>query len=250
MRRIGFVSSAWFLALGVLALGVLALGVLALGVLAPSALLRAQQPLAKDAAPAAPIPMPSDRAGASYRIYSMLMPVGELGGRDWPHGLWLLADTTVTLVQPDQPCIPEGSEPVGMNPHVALQPPPDQAQDYAELLEDFDRHCHDRILLTAEPFKVAVPLRVLTKQEQDEFMATRFAVPGANKVDPAVALKYEGAPGLSSFSEVYFNAHHTVAMVYGWGWCGGLCGQGFWSVFALKDGEWKSLRWNSSIVMS
>ena len=134
-----------------------------------------------------------------------------------------------------------------MNPHVALHPTPGQAKDYAELLEDFDLHCHDRVVLTAEPFKLRVPLHVLTKAEQDEFIATRF---GAGKPDASVAAKYKGAPGLSYFSEVYFNAHHTVAMVYGWGWCGGLCGQGFWAVFGLQDGEWKQLRWNSSVVMA
>ena len=194
--------------------------------------------------PLSSIAMPSDRAVDSYRIYSMLMPVGELGNEGWPHDLYLLEDTTVTLVGPDEPCW-QSSE--TMNPHSALSAPAEQAQDLAELLQDFDRHCHERIRLTADGFRLRVPLRLLNEAEQNEFRQTRFS----DKAPSELKTKYMGAPGLSSFSQIYFNAHHTVAMVYANGWCGGRCAQSFWAVYGLdKTGQWKPLRWNSDILMS
>ena len=224
------------------------------GVLFAIIFLTAQQLPTKQVEPSPPIPMPADRAADSYRIYSMLMPVGELGKQGWPHDLWLLADTTRTMVQPAQPCnLPSNqdlrvSNP--MNPHVAVHPTPEQTKDFAELLEDFDHNCHVRVILTANSFNLTVPLHVLTEAEQTEFRGTRFGPNSRDKADPAVLAKYKGAPGLSSFSEVYFNAHHTVAMVYAEGWCGGLCANGFWAFFGLEDGQWKPLRWNATFMVS
>jgi len=57
-------------------------------------------------------------------------------------------------------------------------------------------------------------------------------------------------PALYGFSEVYFNAHHTVALVYATHWCGALCGQGFWVALALEDGQWKPLRWSATTWIS
>jgi hypothetical protein len=199
--------------------------------------------------PLAPITMPSDRVADSYRIYSVLMPVDELGGKGWPHELYLLEDTTVALVKPDEACRQEVQDSglSAMNPHNALTAPESRAQDLAELLEDFDKHCHERVKLTADGFKLQVPLRLLNEDEQEEFIRTRF---GATK-DVKAEEKYRGAPGLSSFSQVYFNAHHTVAMVYASGWCGGTCAQAFWVVFEKDSmGQWKTLRWNSTMLMS
>jgi hypothetical protein len=41
--------------------------------------------------------MPADRAEASYSIYSSLIPLGETAGKDCPHELWLIQDTTITI---------------------------------------------------------------------------------------------------------------------------------------------------------
>jgi hypothetical protein len=41
--------------------------------------------------------MPEDRKAASYTIYSMLMPLGETAGKNWPHKLWLVQDITVSV---------------------------------------------------------------------------------------------------------------------------------------------------------
>jgi hypothetical protein len=96
----------------------------------------------------APIAMPADRQADSYRIYSSLIPLEETAGKNWPHGLWLVQDTTIGAVPPDQPCSPplDAKEPsIGMNPHFAVHAPDDELQDFLEIMRDFDAHCHDRV---------------------------------------------------------------------------------------------------------
>ncbi len=195
------------------------------------------------------VPMPQDRAVDSYRIYSVLMPVGELARPGWSRVLWLLSDTTVSLVAPDRPCMGQDESGPTMNPHEAVEAPADRRQDLSEMLEDFDRRCHERLQLTPEAFTLVVPLRLLSAAEQDEFVRTRFD-PYAGAEGDALTAKYRGAPGISRFSEVYFNSHHTVAMVYASGWCGGVCAQSYWEVLALQDGSWKRLGWRTASRMN
>jgi hypothetical protein len=198
---------------------------------------------------AAPIPMPADREADSYRIYARLIPLGETAGTTWPHDLWLVQDTTITAVPPDQPCLPlpdSKEPPQGMNPHVVLHAPEDQLQDYLEIMRDFDAHCHDRVRLDSDAWSLKAPLHLLTPQEQDEFRRTR----SPELKDSPAAAKFKGAAALYAFSEVYFNAAHTVALVYATHWCGSLCGQGFWLAFGLQDGNWKNLRWPSASWIS
>jgi len=203
-------------------------------------LLPAQQPSAKPAEPLLAVPMPPDRTDDSYHLYGMLLPLGETAR--WPHDLYLVQDTTVTLIPSDKPCWQPpaaGASPShdsAMNPHVAIHPPPENGQDLVEILDDFDQHCHDRLTLDPDPnvWKLAVPIHLLNPTEQAEFRATH------GRVDSAVADKYKGASALYAFSEVYFNAHHSVAIVYATHWCGRECGQGFWIAFTLDNtGVWK-----------
>jgi hypothetical protein len=199
---------------------------------------------AQTSAPAVkPIPMPADRVADSYRIYSNLIPLGETGNDGWPRDLWLVEDTTVTVVLPDQPCVPSktSSSFMSNNPHIAVHPPADQQQNYLEILHDFDLHCHEKLALDPNAWKLAAPVRLLTPKEQTEFQSTR----SRNHRGAVATEKYKGAPALYGFSEVYFNFNHTVALVYATHWCGDLCGEGFWTAFTLDNGEWKQLRWNS-----
>jgi hypothetical protein len=216
---------------------------LALIAMSPAALTGQTKTEASDHVAA--IPMPSDRAADSNAIYSSLMPLGETAGKDWPHDFWLVQDATVSVVPADQPCkVEPGSQNTfDMNPHVGVHPTKDREQDYKEILEDFDAHCHDRVALSATAWQTTVPVRLLTPAEQEEFRASRFTKSEA-------AEKYKGAPALYGFSEVYFNAHHTVALVYATHWCGGLCAQGFWVALALEDGQWKRLRWDATTWIS
>jgi hypothetical protein len=114
-----------------------------------STFVAAQQSAAKSNRPSEPISMPADRIADSYRIYSSLMPLGETAGKDWPHELWLVRDTTVTVVPSDLPCQPDSKsvDASSMNPHVAVYPSDNRRKDFDEILQDFDKHCHDRIVL-------------------------------------------------------------------------------------------------------
>ena len=191
----------------------------------------------------APIPMPSDKVAESYRIYSSLIPLGETAGKGWPHDLWLVQETTIALVTTGQPCAPDpaAKQGIDMNPHTAVHPPDKYAQDFVEIMSDFDAHYHDRAQLDANAFNLMAAVHLLTPEEQKEFQDTRSP---ALRDSPAAA-KFKGAPALYGFSEVYFNAAHSVALVYATHYCGGLCGEGFWVALALDRGRWKPLNWTS-----
>jgi hypothetical protein len=211
------------------------------------------QNASKAAALPSAIPMPQDRSADSYRIYSKLVPLGETAGEGWPHDLWLIRDTTEAPVPSDEPCAPtrgsacSESFASSMNPHAAVHPTADRSQDFAEILEDFDRHCHDRVMLEANNLTLSAPVRLLNREEQEEFVQSRNKRPAERSAEAA---KFAGAPALYGFSEVYFNHAHTVALVYATHWCGGLCGQGMWLAFALSNGQWKALRWNATTWIS
>jgi len=200
------------------------------------------QKLPPSAIESAPIPMPSDRATDSYLIYSSLLPLGEAASADWPHDMWLVRGVTVSAVSSSEPCQPEPSaeqqRTAFMNPHVVVHPPASRMQDFNEILADFDAHCHDHISLSATAWQTKVPVHLLTPAEQKEFESTRW-----EKADEAVKAKYQGASGLYSFGEVYFNERHTVALVYATHWCGYLCGEGFWFAFAFENGRWSLQQW-------
>lgn len=196
-------------------------------------------------------PMPADRATDSYRIYSSLMPLGETAGRDWPHERWLVQDTTITVVPEAEPCTLDPATfntnslkaRMSMNPHVAVRPAEDRRQDFNEILLDFDRHCHDHVSLDPNAWRLSVPVVLLGSEEETKYREMTFA---GEPVDD----KYKGAPGIYGFSLVYFNANHTVALVYATHYCGSLCGEGFWVALALENGEWKRLHWNATARIS
>lgn len=199
-------------------------------------------------------PIPNDRATESYSIYSSLIPLGETAAPGWPHDLWLVQETTITAIPDDQPCEPTAKPnsagfTSGMNPHSAVHPPDNQLQDYLDILLDFDKHCHEKFALDSSAWHLRAPVHVLNREEQAQFQFSRFKLP-QTPAEVTNAAKFKGAPALYGFSEVYFNAPHTVALVYATLWCGGMCGQGGWYAFGLQSGEWKPLRWGSNSWMS
>jgi hypothetical protein len=193
--------------------------------------------------PRAAISVPPDRANASYAIYSKLLPFGETVGDNWPHKLWLVAETTTPLGRADGAC--KG----WLNANRTVTFPPDRRQDFHEIIADFDLHCQDRLLLKHDGWNLPVPVVILNKSEQDEYGRTwggrRKGEPGAAEI----ARKYEGASGIYSFSQVFFNLNHTVALVESSNYCGGMCGDGQWQAFALQAGEWKRMPWPSAYVI-
>ncbi len=198
--------------------------------------------------PVEPISMPQDRSEESYAIYSQLLPLGETAS--WPAKFYAVTATTITAVQPESPCWVkrattslERASSGAMNPHNAVSAPDTEEQDYEEVLSDFDSHCHEVLSLSADSWRARLPIHLLNAEEQDEFRFTR-------NTKTLAAAKYVGSPALYAFSQVYFNAHHTVGMVYATHWCGGLCGQGFWVVLRKENGSWKRLQWQSATWIS
>jgi hypothetical protein len=210
--------------------------------------LGASAAFAQTAAPAITAMSP-DRARDAYLIYSSLIPLGETAGRDWPHDLWLVRDVTLEVVPAAQPCAPTPAtkeESFDMNPHFAVHPPKASMQDFQEILSDFDAHCHERSRLELGGWLLNAPVRLLNEKDQQKFAASR----STRSPDPAVEAEFKGAAALYGFSQVFFNASHTVALVYATHWCGGLCGQGFWIAFGLDGAKWKPLNWSSTSWIS
>ena len=126
-----------------------------------------------------------------------------------------------------------------MNPHVVVKPSDDRKQDFVEILEDWDRHYHDRISLDPRAWHTTVPVKLLDSKAHGDL--SRFSV--ANSVEN-IHLN-EGAPSLYGFSLVFFNKTHTVALVYATHWCGVVCGEGYWVALTLQNGTWNQLDWNT-----
>jgi len=200
-----------------------------------------------------PAPMPSDRATESFLIYSSLIPLGETAGQGWPHEQWLVNNATVRVVADGQPCAPvpntadQHAFDTSVNPHNAVHFPEEYEVSGVEILQDFDAHCHERWKLDGGSWSLKEPVRLLTPAEQGEFASTRPEPWGKQKSTPSpeILAKYKGAPAIYSFSGVYFNHNHTVALVYATHWCGGLCGQGFWVGLVLDHGQWKQQQWGT-----
>jgi len=65
---------------------------------------------------------------------------------------------------------------VSMNPHSAVRPLPLKVreEDFKEILQDFDTHCHERLSLSATAWRTTVPVHLLAPAEQIEFESTRW----------------------------------------------------------------------------
>jgi hypothetical protein len=171
------------------------------------------------------IPMPADRAADSYAIYSLLMP-GEIFSSFAPEQTqrWTIADTTVNETDRNPAVPPEGQ----------LKAPPDNVAAFHEAVKDYQTNKYQRVLLTAEPFRINHPFSLLIPAEVDELRLSRTA---ANP-NSAVQAKYIGVPGITFFSEVYFNTKHTAALVYINDWCASLCAAGQWVYLEKHKGYW------------
>lgn len=193
---------------------------------------------------AAAEPMPPDRADDSYAIYSLLLTSGPIEWRDARRKQWLLEATTQAEPLGSE-CHPMGGY-TSMDPHYAVQPPAERKSELHELLEDFDRHCHDVLQLEAGRFHLALPVRLLDRAMQETY---RREQPDWRPDGHAPPELTNGA-GLHRFTQVYFNAHHTMAMVQQGMFCGGLCGNWTWVVLERRDGAWHVLPWQTTSVIS
>jgi hypothetical protein len=190
-------------------------------------------------------PMPTDREEASYAIYSKLLPGNQIEWGDAARTQWLLEDTTVAV--PLEGVCASGGPMVGsMNPHQSVKPPQERQAEFAEVLADYDAHCHDRYQLDPSKFHLSLPIRMLDEEARKRYVnGVMHYMPPANDImrAPATPDEFKGAAGLHSFTAVYFNRTHTLAMTEIGMYCGGLCGMWRWVVLEKKNDQWHALPW-------
>jgi hypothetical protein len=165
------------------------------------------RPAAPKPGPHGAIPMPADRADDSYAIYSMLMPGQTLASLPAEQGApWRIVSVTVNT-EDRNPAVP---------PQGQLKPPPDNPTGFNETVSDYESNQHLRIQLEKNSFHVSHAFSLV-------------APDGA---------KSAGYPGLTYFSEVYFDTTHAAALVYMNEWCAELCSSGTWIYLEKQNGGW------------
>ena len=163
----------------------------------------------------------ADRAD-SYAIYSLLMPGVPFAGMSPAQAPHLaIAGTTVSIEQ--------------MNPAIApdseLQPPPNNQEAFSEAVQDFHTRRYERIHLEHQ-LTLDRPYTLLSADDVAELRKTLAGIdPGSQLQD-----KWAGYPGITYFSEVYFNSAHTAALVYMNNFCANPCANGQW-IYLEKNGD-------------
>jgi hypothetical protein len=180
---------------------------------------------AAKSAPGAPMPMPADRAGDSYAIYALLMP-----GQPFDHlppeenQRWAIADVTVNE-NDRNPAVP---------PQGQLKPPPDNPRGFSGAVGDYEANKYVRVQLARNALHIAHDFALLSPGDVN---ALRGARSGAQVTSQAQS-QWAGYPGVTYFSEVYFNPDHTSALVYMNDWCAHLCAAGTWVYLEKRGGHW------------
>lgn len=168
--------------------------------------------------------MPPDRSADSYAIYSMLMPGSSFASMaQEQNAAWAIADVTVS-VSDRIPAIP---------PDGQLKPPPGDERGFQEAVGDYQRNQYVRVQLTRKPFAIGHAFRLLTPEEVSDFRRARSVTPSAE-----TRSRWSGYPGITFFSEVYFDAQHRSALVYMEDWCAHLCAAGTWVFLEKQNGRW------------
>ncbi|HVT99158.1 MAG TPA: hypothetical protein VHE33_16755 [Acidobacteriaceae bacterium] len=152
--------------------------------------------------------MPADRAEDSYAIYSLLMPGKTLASLASEQGAsWAIAAVTIS----------EGQRSPQVPPQGQLKPPPGNTKGFDEAVSDYEANKYSRVQLDKNDFHLDHP----------------FAL-----VNPDTA-KSAGYPGVTYFSEVYFDSRHRAALVYMYEWCADLCAAGSWVYLEKRGGRWQ-----------
>jgi hypothetical protein len=177
-------------------------------------------------APAAGIaPIPADRAADTYAIYGMLLP-GEPFNSMPPNqtGRWAIADTTISIVDMNPAIPPDGQ----------LKAPDDNAKAFREALHDYEARRYQRFRLSAQDFHLTHPFSLLTDAQVGELRQARSSV----TADSGLQGQYAGYPGVTFFTQVFFNSDQTAALVYRNNWCANLCSGGSWVYLEKHGGKW------------
>jgi hypothetical protein len=179
------------------------------------------QPPQKDARP---ISIKLDRAADSYAIYSLLMPGVPFDSMSPEQASrFAIAATTINIDDMNPAIPPEGQ----------LQPPPNNETAFREAVQDFHTRRYERIQLERQ-LKIDRPYTLLSAGDAAELRNTLAGIdPGSQLQD-----KWSGYPGITYFSEVYFNTTRNVALVYMNNFCANLCANGQWIYLEKHDNQW------------
>jgi hypothetical protein len=171
-----------------------------------------------------PIPIKVDRAADSYAIYSLLMPGVPFDGMSPEQAPRLAIAATTVNIDDMNPAIP---------PEGQLQPPPNNEKAFNEAVQDFHTRRYERVHLDHQ-LKIDRPYALVSA---DDVAELRNSLAG---IDPGSQLKdkWAGYPGITYFSEVYFNTSRTAALVYMNNFCANLCANGQWIYLEKDDGQW------------
>ena len=183
---------------------------------------------AKPPAPTGPegsIAMPADRADDSYAIYSQLLP-GEPFSRMAPelNARWAVAKITVN----------ESDRDPAVAPQTQLRAPSGNRSGFSEAVEDYESNKDQRIQLTKGPFHLDHDFSLLSPGQVAALREAR----SAPEVTSQAQAQWAGYPGITFFSEVYFDAKHGSALVYMNNWCARLCAAGTWIYLEKHGGRW------------
>jgi hypothetical protein len=194
------------------------------------------------------------RSNDSYLIYSELLRQDSLSETQ-PVKLVLVDDTTTALVKQNDTCSGGDIWGMGLNPHSSsVKPPPGHEQDWKDMLEDFDQRCHERVSLNADTFKLETSVRTVSAAQRKLYMDSTNMMYVQNKdrkfveagqqhsaEEFAQMADFSNANAIFRLSEVYFNAHHNVAMVY-FDKMRGQSSYGGWKVFEFHLGRWEPIQ--------
>lgn len=160
----------------------------------------------------------------TYAIYSLLMPgvpFQTMSPSQAPH--FAIAAQTVNIDDMNPAIPPDGQ----------LQPPPNNAQAFREAVQDFYTRQYERTRI-AHQLQLDRPYTLLDPAEIAELRETLAGIdPGSELKD-----KWAGYPGITYFSEVYFDSTHTAALVYMNNFCANLCANGQWIYLEKQGKQW------------
>lgn len=171
------------------------------------------------------IPMPDDRADDSYAIYSRLMPGQEFATMaPEQNARWAIAQITINETDRNPAVPPQGQ----------LKPPPENPRGFEEAVQDYQANRYMRVALTRDGFQLNHPFSLL---RPDEVAALRDSKT-APQVTSETQSQWAGYPGVTYFSEVYFDSKHKAALVYMNDWCAHLCSAGSWVYLEKQGDQW------------
>jgi hypothetical protein len=100
-------------------------------------------------------------------------------------------------------------------------------------LQDFHIRRYQHVQLTRQ-FELDHTYALLTADQVNEFRSSRAGADATSQLQD----KYAGYPGVTFFSQVFFNSAQTAALVYMNNWCANLCAAGEWVYLEKHGSRW------------